>query len=523
MRRGFLEIVRFRPAAEWIGWPLLLFVITSCYLASYATHRDLTADEGWQLDCALRILDGQIQHRDFGSVYTAGRHYLFAGLLAVTGKSLLAIRLTFCLLFGISVGLVFAVGRRLMPVSLAGFAAFLVMVVPGPWHKAFYSLILLLGVYALMRWRESGLNKWLVVTGVVGGLGAWFRQDNGLFVLIVGLALIVLWALARRGSEGSGGARRVLVEVASLLLPAVCLLLGVFAFFAFQGAGSALLTQVFGVAIGENAPRSGVAFDALELAIPGLLPFVMPLLSLPVLVWSAFSAWRRRALDDAAAIRFCLALCCLFAGLQVFRFDVLLRFLQSGPLVYLLGLALAWRLAAALSARPWASRVVVAIGVALPLLLSAMALFDRSSYRMPVEYSGTIAVRFERREPVDIRGVEFQITPRWANQLRRLTQFVEDSTEPGEPLLVLGKPSSLYFLTDRLSPLSIIRPFDRVVARAGRREIEQTLLDSSCRFVVEDLSFTRRRGKGWRRFIKRHGKLVGRVGKLIRVWEIERQ
>jgi len=529
--RGLRERLRFRASADWIGWPLVLFVVASAYLSSFATHRDVNADEGWQLDCALRILDGQIQHRDFESVYTAGRHYLFAGLLAVSGKSLLAVRLAFCVLLGIGVALVFSVGRRLMPAWLALLAAGLVLAVPGPWHKVFYSLILLLGVYMLMRWWETGRPRWLALTGVVGGLGAWFRQDNGLFVLVMGLALIVLDALALRGR--GPGPRQRLAEAAALLTPAAGLLLGVFGFFAYYGAGSALLEQCFGVALGENAPRSGVAFDALDLDLPGLgpipsrvvalLPFVMPLLALPVLVWAAVCALRRRAIDLPGAVLFCLALCCLLASLQVFRMDVLLRFLQSGALAYLLGLSLVWRVATSRSVRPWLGRAILVVGVALPVALTAMALLDRSSYRLPAEYSGSIAVRFDRREPLDIRGVEFGISSRWSNPLRRLTQFVEENTEPGDQLLVLGKPSSLYFLTDRLSPLPIIRPFDRAVERAGREDVEQTLLDSSCCFVVEDLSFTRRRGKGWRRFVKRHCKLVGRVGKLIRVWEIDRQ
>ena len=144
MRNPFVQGRLVLPRADWIGWPILLGIAAFAWYASYCRHGDLLQDEGWQLDSALRILGGQLQHRDFHSIYPAGRHYLIAASLALFDESLLAVRLHWCLLDAVSVMLVLAIGRRLMPPGLALAAALTAVALPGPWHKVYYALIPLL-------------------------------------------------------------------------------------------------------------------------------------------------------------------------------------------------------------------------------------------------------------------------------------------------------------------------------------------------------------------------------------------
>jgi hypothetical protein len=251
-----------------------------------------------------------------------------------------------------------------------------------------------------------------------------------------------------------------------------------------------------------------------------LLCWLPPVLAVPVLVNRVRAAWRGRAVDPRAATGFCLALCCLFAANQVLRFDPLLRFLQCGPLVFPLWFAVGWAVVERLRGRAVVRRVLVALTIVLPLALACLVVVEKSSYRLPVEYTGSIAVRLERRVPFDVRGTEFQFKPRRANALGRLTRFVDGNTDPGDPILVLGEPSCLYFLTGRQSPLPLVRVADPVVERFGREVIERTVIESSCRFVIADRRFLRGRGRGWRRFLDEHCKIVGPVGKRFRVWEV---
>jgi hypothetical protein len=518
------------PDAAWIGWPLGLFLVALGYFASYAAYGDLIEDEGWQLHSTMRILAGEVQHRDFSSIYPFGRHYLFAGVLALFDESLLAFRMIFCVLNAVVVALVFAVARRLAPVGLALAAALVTLVVPGPWHKVFYTLVPLIGILLIIRWRETERRRWLGLAGLATGIGFWFRQDTGLFLIAASLALLGLIALSERAAGLARNARRAAVDAAWLLLPVAAVSIAVVGYFAFHGAAVAMLSQIFGAAVGEGAPKGWAMSQAIRMSIRDLGPITthavallcwLPfLLALPVLVRSGIVAVHRRAIGPAEAGLFLLALSGLFAANQVFRFDVLFRFLQCGALIYPLWFAAGWLLISRAGDRRLVRYALGVATVALPLALVAMVLFARQSHRLPIEYGGTIATRFERSTPFEVRGTTFYFSPRRANELRRMLKFAHDNTAPGEPILVLGQPGALHYLADRPSPLPLIRVSNFVVNRLGRERIEQAVLNSGCRYLFTDKHFLGRGGSGWQGFLGRNCKRVGPIGKRFRVWEI---
>ncbi|NNE44089.1 MAG: hypothetical protein HKN12_07760, partial [Gemmatimonadetes bacterium] len=144
---------------------------------SYARYGLVAQDEGWLLHAATRVAQGEVPYRDFLTAYVPGRYYLVAAVLESFGSSLPAVRILFCVLRALVVLLTFLIGLRIgnRPMALA--AAVTVAVLPGPWHKTFYTLVPLLTFAPLLRWERTRGAAWLLLAGAVAGAGLWFRQD----------------------------------------------------------------------------------------------------------------------------------------------------------------------------------------------------------------------------------------------------------------------------------------------------------------------------------------------------------
>ena len=74
--------------------PVLLFVVSFAYLASFHHYSSLEPDEGIVLRGAERILRGEVPYRDFFSFYTPGSFYLVALLFRFLGDSLVVARMS---------------------------------------------------------------------------------------------------------------------------------------------------------------------------------------------------------------------------------------------------------------------------------------------------------------------------------------------------------------------------------------------------------------------------------------------
>jgi hypothetical protein len=152
-------------------------------------------DDGAFAQSAVRVLDGQLPHREFAELYTGAMTFLNAGVFGLMGEDLFYLRLPVFLLFLAFVPCVYYLARQFVgpvPAVLTALAAvtwgFPVYPVPMPsWYVLLFSVY---GAAALVRWLQTSNHRWLFVAGLLGGLAIAFKVTGVYYV--VGAVLFLL-------------------------------------------------------------------------------------------------------------------------------------------------------------------------------------------------------------------------------------------------------------------------------------------------------------------------------------------
>ncbi len=158
-----------------------------------------------------------------GAWQPPGQTVLMAGVMALSGRSVLAVKLVQVVLSTLSVALVYALGRAWFGARAGLAAAWLAALYPNLiafshylWSETLFVFWLLLALVALTRSREEppGVGD-AVLGGVALGLGALTRGT--LFLFLPVLAAWLVWAHRRRWRLALGRAA-LAVAVATLLI-----------------------------------------------------------------------------------------------------------------------------------------------------------------------------------------------------------------------------------------------------------------------------------------------------------------
>lgn len=157
------------------------------------------ADESHLLHGALRVLEGEVIYRDFFETLTPLSYYLFAGIYAVAGTTLLAARVGIALVEAIGCGLLFHLTRRVAgPLeALLASAIFVGLCIPA-WQYAsphWLSTVLALGVAAwVLSDRATPSDRARpFVAGVLTGVAVCVQQQRGVYLAVwLPLAFAVL-------------------------------------------------------------------------------------------------------------------------------------------------------------------------------------------------------------------------------------------------------------------------------------------------------------------------------------------
>jgi hypothetical protein len=196
----------------WEDWRLLLLgvlILSAGYVALHLGRGWVPHDEGTLGQSAVRLLQGELPHRDFDDLYSGGLTYVNAAAFRIFGTILFTMRLVLFAVFLAWVPVVFYLASRFVrPAAAAGITLLCVVWslpnYPAPlpsWYNLFLTVF---GLAALFRWLEVGRRRWLFAAGLAGGLSLLVKVIGLYFV---GGALLFLVFQAHEQSRAADRSR----------------------------------------------------------------------------------------------------------------------------------------------------------------------------------------------------------------------------------------------------------------------------------------------------------------------------
>jgi hypothetical protein len=464
-------------------------------------HGLVPLDEGLAVHVADRLSQGEVLYRDVATGVGPGLYYMLAAFYVVAPPTLELARVFQVLLLGVQTALVHRIALRVAAPSFALLAAGLFSGVNlFGYRYASYSPVAVLfqlgGVLLLLRFARSGSRATLVWSGALLGLCALTKQNYGLFALVGAAASVVLLRLGREAAVDRRPFRARLGKLFrettydGLALASGAAVPGCTTLVLLGLAGALpLLWQysVVGVLEGTTAAFTK-PYPLLDLRAPfffvddaaNFAPFP------PTTELLSYRTWRPFLVPAVAAAYLVPLAVILVQAVRLIRGHLRGRasaahsVLVPGAALMLLGvlpradyhhltlvIALLWVLLADLAARlPPIARSVSVVALALFAVGSAAAPYAqvlvRSSEQLdtPLELTRAPWLRAKENE---------------ARGLRAAVGWLEDTTRPDEPVLVVTRDPLVYFLADRANaspfPLTLPGAFDHGVFAAALERV----------------------------------------------------
>ncbi len=182
-----------------VRWLVLVAVlaIAGVYVGSRIGSGWVPADDGTLSQSALRVMRGQLPHRDFGEVYTGGLSFIHALAFRVFGVNLMSLRICVFLFFLAWLPAVYYIALRFTSALGAGAITLLAVSWSYPnypaampsWYNLFFATF---GAAALLRYLEVRTRRWLFVAGVCGGVSILIKIIGAYYIAGVLLFLAFL-------------------------------------------------------------------------------------------------------------------------------------------------------------------------------------------------------------------------------------------------------------------------------------------------------------------------------------------
>ena len=287
------------------GWVVRLFVlvavlsISAIYVGAHVGSGWVPADDGILGQSALRVMQGQLPHRDFAEIYTGGLCMIHALAFRLFGVNLMSLRICAFLFFLAWVPAVYYIALRFTSPLAAGLITLVAVAWSYPnypaampsWYNLFFATF---GAAALLRYLEVRKSRWLFVSGVCGGVSVLIKVIGAYYV--AGVLLFLAYYEQQRSEprdDAKPSARktsaifyRVFTTTALLLF----LLIVCFVFHARLGAAELFhfvlpATVVVAVILqGERSGGAGASVDRFNALLGLVFPFLVGALS-PVFVF----------------------------------------------------------------------------------------------------------------------------------------------------------------------------------------------------------------------------------------------
>jgi hypothetical protein len=292
-----------RKVESWTIHAVVLAVVMAVagiYTAAHIGRGWVAADDGTLSQSALRVLQGQLPHRDFGEIYTGGLSFIHALAFRVFGVNLMSLRICVFLFFLAWLPAVYYVALRFASALGAGAITLLAVAWSYPnypaampsWYNLFFATF---GAAALLRYLDTRTRRWLFIAGACGGVSILIKVIGAYYIagVLLFLAFMEQSENSEESSEKVGAAENSksswsyrVFSVAALLLFLTILVhvlgarLGTAELYQFVLPSAAVVGLIL---LGEGSVRagSGQRFATMFRAV---IPFLCGLLS-PMIVF----------------------------------------------------------------------------------------------------------------------------------------------------------------------------------------------------------------------------------------------
>jgi len=286
------------------GWVVRLMVlgavlaVAGLYVGVHIGRGWVPADDGTLSQSALRVLHGQLPHRDFGEIYTGGLSFIHALAFRAFGVNLMSLRICVFLFFLAWLPAVYYVALRFTSAIGAGAITLLAVTWSYPnypaampsWYNLFFATF---GAAAVLRYLEVRTRRWLFVAGVCGGASILIKVIGAYYIagVLLFLAFLEQSESQNESVEGESPKNSWLYRIFSV--GALFLFLAILVNMLRTRLGQAELYQfvlpsavVVGlILLGERSVRAGTG-ERFKTMFRALIPFLCGLVS-PVVAFLA--------------------------------------------------------------------------------------------------------------------------------------------------------------------------------------------------------------------------------------------
>ena len=486
-RKGFLFLRDHHDTIYVLGAPILIVFASLAYYFSYYLKFIDIVDEGFLVNGALRVLEGQVPLADFWS-YPPGRYYVLAGLFHVFGVNVAIERIMWIILMTVRNILVYTVSRRLLSQWLSLPVVLSIMLIPGPWHKTLYSFLMFTHMFVVFKYIEKPTVHRALLIGIVAGLTFYFRQDYAFFSIVMNLVAVIgvhVFTSPYADLADRSGFRRGYLSgsgkhIKWMLLATVLSIIPLLLFYGFQENFTTIIRR-----IGPETVRVvGRVHDVFH--FPSLFKLAKHFIRWPIIFneWSArawfpyfvlfilagsyattivlFVKWLRGKTSNTKQLIF-LVIALAWTTLSSYAI-----FLQPVFSALLVATQSSWIMAAFL----WHSAFVTAKDLisrknkiknvqftflykvwkcALFIVLSIVIGFSWYFflyYGFKSDKSGSITIAKGSRTPFKVARAHLMLPPREAKKLRKIIAEIRSRTSKRDTIFVYRYPM-LYFLSER--------------------------------------------------------------------------
>jgi len=220
-----------RAVARWLF--IGVWVVSILNAVLYLDRGWFPHDLGSLAQPAMRVLWGQLPHRDFVDVYTGGLAFLDALVFRILTPTAMALRWALLAFFAAWVPAVWYVMRRIAGPVTAALATLLAAAWTLPmyaagmpsWYNLFFATF---SVAAIFRYLEIRRTRWLMTAGALAGVSILFKVI-GLYAVAAGLLALTYVEAAEaappEGATRSDAGYRWLVGAGALALTAMVIVL----------------------------------------------------------------------------------------------------------------------------------------------------------------------------------------------------------------------------------------------------------------------------------------------------------